>query len=118
MSLIEYLIVIFGVLTFPIWLPIIEIQNQNKCHHFDIDCSGSWAFHGDKDGVCPIEKDQAVFDEMKRLGGNMKLTIWQGDNHGVSGKFIPGAKNSITYTSSERCNSEPDFLTWLFAQSK
>ena len=77
-----------------------------------------WAFHGDKDGVCPIEKDQAVFDEMKRLGGNMKLTIWQGDNHGVSGKFIPGAKNSITYTSSERCNSEPDFLTWLFAQSK
>ena len=77
-----------------------------------------WAFHGDKDGVCPIEKDQAVLEEMKRLGGNMKLTIWQGDNHGVSGKFIPGAKNSITYTSSERCNSEPDFLTWLFAQSK
>jgi len=51
-----------------------------------------WAFHGDKDGVCPIGKDQAVFDEMKRLGGNMKFTIWQGDNHGVSGKFIPGAK--------------------------
>ena len=77
-----------------------------------------WAFHGDKDGVCPIEKDQAVFDEMKRLGGNMKFTIWQGDNHGVSGKFIPGAKNGTTYTSSERCDSEPDFLKWLFAQSK
>ena len=77
-----------------------------------------WAFHGDKDGVCPIEKDQVVFDEMKRLGGNMKFTIWQGDNHGVSGKFIPGAENGMTYTSSERCDSEPDFLKWLFAQSK
>ncbi len=77
-----------------------------------------WAFHGDKDGVCPIEKDQAVFNEMKRLGGNMKFTIWQGDNHGVSGKFIPGAKNGTTHTSSERCDSEPDFLKWLFAQSK
>ncbi len=77
-----------------------------------------WAFHGDKDGVCPIGKDQAVFDEMKRLGGNMKFTIWEGDNHGVSGKFIPGAKNGTTYTSSERCDSEPNFLKWLFAQSK
>ncbi len=77
-----------------------------------------WAFHGDKDGVCPIGKDQAVFDEMKRLGGNMKFTIWEGDNHGVSGKFIPGAKNGTTHTSSERCDSEPDFLKWLFAQSK
>lgn len=77
-----------------------------------------WAFHGDKDSVCPIEKDQTVFDEMKRLGGNMKFTVWQGDNHGVSGKFIPGAKNGTTHTSSERCDSEPDFLKWLFAQSK
>ena len=77
-----------------------------------------WAFHGDKDGVCPIEKDQVVFDEMKRLGGNMKFTIWQGDNHGVSGKFIPGAKNGKTYLSSTRCNNEDDFLTWLFAQTR
>lgn len=77
-----------------------------------------WAFHGDKDGVCPIEKDQVVFDEMKRLGGNMKFTIWQGDNHGVSGRFIPGAKNGRTYLSSTRCNNEDDFLTWLFAQTR
>jgi len=65
-----------------------------------------------------LKKTRTVFDEMKRLGGNMKFTIWQGDNHGVSGKFIPGAKNGTTYTSSERCDSEPDFLKWLFAQSK
>ncbi len=77
-----------------------------------------WAFHGDKDGVCPIEKDQQVFDEMKRLGGNMKFTIWQGDNHGVSGKMIVGAENGITHFSSDRCDEEPDFMTWLFAQSR
>ena len=77
-----------------------------------------WAFHGDKDGVCPIEKDQKVFDEMKRLAGNMKFTIWQGDNHGVSGKMIVGAENGITHFSSDRCDEEPDFMTWLFAQSR
>ncbi len=77
-----------------------------------------WAFHGNEDSVCPIEKDQEVFDEMKQIGGNMKLTIWQGDNHGVSGKFIPGSRNGVTYTSNDRCDHEPHFLTWLFAQSK
>ncbi len=77
-----------------------------------------WAFHGDKDGVCPIEKDLKVFDEIERLGGNMKLTIWKGDNHGVSGKMIVGADNGTTHISSERCDKESDFMTWLFAQSK
>ena len=77
-----------------------------------------WAFHGDKDGVCPIEKGQKVFDEMKGLGGNMKFTIWKGDNHGVSGKFIVGAANGTTHLSSARCNKEADFMTWLLAQSR
>ena len=71
-----------------------------------------WAFHGDNDRVCPIEKDQKVFNEMKRLNGIMKFTIWKGDKHAVSGKFIPGADNGTTYTSSDRCNKESDFLTW------
>lgn len=77
-----------------------------------------WAFHGDRDGVCPVEKDLKVFEEIKRLGGNMKITIWNGDNHGVSGKMIPGADNGTTQVSSSRCDSEPDFMTWLFAQSR
>ncbi|MGI9470393.1 MAG: prolyl oligopeptidase family serine peptidase, partial [Rubripirellula sp.] len=67
-----------------------------------------WAFHGDKDKVCPIENDLQVFDEMKKLGGNMKLTIWAGDNHGVSGKMIVGAENGKTNVSSDRCDTEPD----------
>ena len=77
-----------------------------------------WAFHGDKDGVCPISKDQQVFAAIKKLGGNMKFTTWAGDNHAVSGKFIPGAKNGTTQLSSERCDKETDFLTWLFKQRR
>jgi predicted peptidase len=77
-----------------------------------------WAFHGDKDGVCPIARDQKVFDEMKRLGGNMKFTIWKGDNHGVSGKFIVGADNGTTLLSSNRCDKESEFMKWLFARSR
>ncbi|MDA7527573.1 dienelactone hydrolase family protein [Planctomicrobium sp.] len=77
-----------------------------------------WAFHGDQDKVCPIEKDQQVFDEMNRIGGNMKFTIWKGDNHGVSGKMIIGADNGTTLLSSKHCDAEPDFMTWLFSQTK
>ena len=77
-----------------------------------------WAFHGDKDGVCPIDRDRKVFDEMKKLGGNMKLTTWVGDKHAVSDKMIIGADNGTTELSSGRCDKEPDFMTWLFAQSR
>lgn len=77
-----------------------------------------WAFHGDNDRVCPIEKDLAVFREMEKLDGNMKLTTWVGDSHAVSEKFIAGAKNGTTQCSSQRCDKEPDFMTWLFAQSR
>ena len=77
-----------------------------------------WAFHGDKDGVCPIDKQNAVMAEMKKIGGNMKQTTWLGGNHGVSGKMIPGAENGKTTYSSDRCDKEPDFLTWLFKQKR
>ncbi len=76
-----------------------------------------WAFHGDDDNICPIGPQLTLFAELKALGGNMKLTTWKGDGHGVSGKFIPGADNGITQASSDRCDPEPDFMKWLFAQS-
>lgn len=77
-----------------------------------------WAFHGDKDRVCPIAKDQMVFDQMKQLGGNMKFTIWADDKHAVSHKFIPGSNNGTTHLSSDRCDKEPDLMTWLFKQNR
>ncbi|MGB2822378.1 MAG: dienelactone hydrolase family protein [Phycisphaerae bacterium] len=76
------------------------------------------AFHGDKDRVCPFERDQKVFDEMKKLGGNMKLTRWKGDGHGVSSKLITGGGNGTTEVSSKRCDPEPVFLKWLFKQKR
>ncbi len=77
-----------------------------------------WAFHGDNDRVCPIERDQKLFAQMKELGGNMKLTTWKGDGHGVSQKMIPGSGNGATQVSSKRCDPEPVFLKWLFAQRR
>jgi predicted peptidase len=77
-----------------------------------------WTFHGDNDKVCPYAKVRTVFEEVKKLGGNMKLTSWKGGSHGVSGKFIPGDKNSSTETSSDNCDKETDFLKWLFKQKR
>jgi predicted peptidase len=75
-----------------------------------------WAFHGDQDKVCPIERDQRVFSEMQSIGGNMKFTAWTGDGHGVAAKMITGSDNGITQLSSDRCDPEPVFLDWLFKQ--
>jgi predicted peptidase len=77
-----------------------------------------WAFHGDKDGVCPIARDQQVLAEMKKLGGNMKLTTWAGDKLAVSGKIIVGGDIGSTEFSRDRCDKEPDFMTWLFNQKR
>jgi len=77
-----------------------------------------WAFHGDRDRVCPFVRDQKLFDELKTLGGNMKLTTWKGDGHRVSGKMIAGGENGTTQESSKRCDPEPDFLKWLFDQKR
>ncbi|MHC4699633.1 MAG: carboxylesterase family protein [Planctomycetota bacterium] len=75
-----------------------------------------WAFHGDNDKVCPYERDRKLFDEMKKLGGNMKLTTWAGDGHGVAEKMITGADNGSTQLSSDRCDGQPEFMKWLFAK--
>lgn len=76
-----------------------------------------WAFHGDKDTVCPYGPQEKLFAQMQALVGNMKLTTFAGDGHGISGKFITGADNGTTQSASDRCDSEADFMTWLFSQS-
>ena len=77
-----------------------------------------WAFHGDQDKVCPFERAQKLFGEMKKLGGNMKFTIWAGDGHSVALKMITGTDNGNTQLSSDRCDPEPVFMKWLFAQKR
>ena len=77
-----------------------------------------WAFHGNKDGVCPYAKQLKVFNALKKLNGNMKQTTWQGDNHGISSKMIEPTDTGKTEYSSNRCDKESDFLTWLFKQNR
>ena len=48
----------------------------------------------------------------------MKFTIWAGDGHGVAMKMITGADNGSTQLSSDRCDPEPVFMKWLFAQKR
>ena len=89
-----------------------DFISPEKIKHYPI-----WAFHGDQDSVCPFSKQQRLFDQLSEIGGNMKLTIWRGDNHGVSAKFIPGSTNGETRYTGKQCDRESDLLTWLFKQS-
>jgi hypothetical protein len=57
-----------------------------------------------------------IYAEMQKIGGNMKLTTWVGDGHGIPVKMITGSDNGSTQLSSDRCDPEPVFLKWLFAQ--
>lgn len=40
-----------------------------------------WVFHGDKDKAVKIEKSQAMVDAIKKVGGNVKFTIYPGVGH-------------------------------------
>ncbi len=77
-----------------------------------------WSFHGDNDKVCPYARDQKLFAEMQKLGGNMKLTTWAGDGHGVADKMITGSDNGSTQLSSDRCDGEPEIMKWRFPQKR
>ena len=75
-----------------------------------------WAFDGNRDKVCPIERDWRLFAEVEKLGGNMKFTTWTGNEHNVAEKMIDGSDNDSNQHSSDRCDPEPVFLKWLFSQ--
>ena len=77
-----------------------------------------WAFHGDRDRVCPYDRIVKIMDEMKALKGNFKLTSWKGGNHGVSDRFIHGHESGRTEISGPRCDPEANFMKWLFKQKK
>ena len=76
-----------------------------------------WALHGDRDTVCPYERMTELFEEMGRIGGNLKLTTWVGDGHSVGAKLIGGGDNGTTRCASDRCDPEPDLMKWLFSHS-
>ncbi|WP_266204699.1 carboxylesterase family protein [Pontibacter kalidii] len=61
-----------------------------------------WVFHGEDDGVVPVEHSRVMAGAIKRAGGNVKLTVYPGVNH-----------NSWDYAFKE-----PELLQWLFSQEK
>ena len=48
----------------------------------------------------------------------MKFTTWKGDGHGIPLKNITGNTEGSTQLSSDRCDPEPVFMKWLFAQKR
>jgi len=61
-----------------------------------------WVFHGGKDTTVPIEKSEIVVNELKRLNGNVKFSIYPEADH----------------NSWDAAFAEPEFLSWLFSFKK
>ena len=61
-----------------------------------------WAFHGAKDTGVPLERSQVMVDELKKNGGNPKLTIYPEAGH-----------DSWTETYDN-----PELYTWLLEQKR
>jgi predicted peptidase len=61
-----------------------------------------WAFHGAKDNRVSLEESQVLVDELKKAGGNVRLTIYPEAGH-----------DSWTETYNN-----PELYEWLLAQHK
>ncbi len=61
-----------------------------------------WAFHGEKDAAVSVERTRNMIRAMKQAGGKAKYTEYKGAGHAIWDQVF----------------SEPDLLTWTFAQSK
>lgn len=41
----------------------------------------TWAFHGDKDNVIPLSAGKLTVDQLKKLGGDVRFTVYPGIGH-------------------------------------
>lgn len=71
-----------------------HVENVKKYKHVPL-----WVFHGAKDNVVPIQKSEIVVNELKRLGADVKFSVYPNANH----------------NSWDPAFSEPDFLSWIFS---
>ncbi|MGH7600132.1 MAG: prolyl oligopeptidase family serine peptidase [bacterium] len=60
-----------------------------------------WAFHGDEDNMVDVKESRRMIEAITRAGGKPRYTEYQGVGH----------------NAWERAFAEPDFLSWIFAQS-
>lgn len=61
-----------------------------------------WVFHGAKDNVVPARFSEQMVEALKARGGSVKFSLYPNANH----------------NSWDSAFAEPEFLSWLFAQSK
>lgn len=71
-----------------------HVENVKKYKHVPI-----WVFHGAKDLVVPIQKSEIVVNELKRLGADVKFTVYPNAGH----------------NSWDAAFGEVDFLRWVFS---
>lgn len=72
-------------------------RNAGKYAHVPL-----WIFHGEKDNVVPPEHSLIIIDRLQQLGANPRYT------------FYPDADHN----SWDPAFEEPDFIPWLFSNSK
>ncbi|MFC4304491.1 prolyl oligopeptidase family serine peptidase [Cohnella boryungensis] len=53
-----------------------------------------WAFHGQEDDVVPVQNTQNLADALASIGGNIKLTCYDNQNHDIMNKVY---SNSALY---------------------
>lgn len=61
-----------------------------------------WAFHGDEDERVNVSESRSMIAALKKAGGQPRYTEYKGVGH----------------NSWERAFREPDFLSWIFAQTR
>ena len=74
-----------------------HVENIKKYKNIPI-----WVFHGGKDTTVPLQKSEIVVNELKRLNGDVKFTVYPEAGH----------------NSWDSAFAEPDFLSWLFSHKK
>jgi predicted peptidase len=62
----------------------------------------TWAFHGAKDEIVPVNESRKVVKSIRKLGGNAKLTVYPDADH----------------NSWDRAYKTKELYQWLFAQHK
>lgn len=61
-----------------------------------------WLFHGDADAVVPVQCSRDIYSQLKKLGGDVKYTEYQGVNH----------------NSWDNAFNEKALVPWLFEKQK
>ncbi|MDH6308569.1 putative peptidase [Dysgonomonas sp. PFB1-18] len=87
--------------TFAAAFPICGGGDLNKLSLFAKN-TAVWLFHGDEDGVVPVENSRNIYSKLKELGCDVEYTEYKGVNH----------------NSWDNAFQEKTLASWLFSHKK